>query len=95
MKEVFDFPAMDETVPLDFWQHGKDKGDGYELILARHAGDIYLGIFNWGEEPKEYNLPGFEDGVQKLEARHSRVLKYAGSISFNELRKNITTNLSE
>jgi hypothetical protein len=93
VKEVFEFPAMDETVPLDFWQHGKDKGDGYELILSRHAGDIYLGIFNWSEEPKEYNLTDFEGGSQKLEARHSKVLKYAGSLSFNELRKNITNNL--
>jgi len=95
VQEVFDFPAMDETVPLDFWQHGKDKSDGYELILARHAGDIYIGIFNWSEETKEYNLPDFEGGIQKLDARHSRVLKYAGSLSFNELRKTITASMSK
>lgn len=95
VKEVFEFPAMDETVPLDFWQHGKNKGDGYELILARHDGDIYLGIFNWSEQPKEYKLPDFEGGMQKLEARHSKVLKYAGNLSFKELRKKITANLSE
>ena len=86
---------MDETVPLDFWQHGKDKGDGYELILARQAEDIYIGIFNWSEETREYNLPDFEGGIQKLDARHSRVLKYAGSLSFNELRKTITASLSK
>ena len=95
VKEVFEFPAMDETVPLDFWQHRKDKSDGYELILARHAEDIYIGIFNWSEEPKEYKLPDFEGGIQKLEARHSMVLKYAGSLSFNELRKTITASLSK
>jgi alpha-galactosidase len=95
VKEVFEIPAMDETVPLDFWQHGKDKGDGYELILARHAEDIYIGIFNWSEATKEYNLPDFEGGIQKLDARHSRVLKYAGSLSFNELRKTITASLSK
>ncbi|HSH20165.1 MAG TPA: glycoside hydrolase family 36 protein, partial [Draconibacterium sp.] len=95
VQEVFEFPAMDETVPLDFWQHGKDKGDGYELILARNRNDIYLGIFNWSDEANEYKLDDFENGIQKLNARHSRVLKYSGSLSFNELRKSITTSLSE
>jgi len=83
---------MDEMVPLDFWQHGKDKSDGYELILARHENDIYLGIFNWSEETKEYNLAAFEGGIQSLNPRHSKVLKYYGSLSFNELRKNITSS---
>lgn len=95
LNEVFTFPAMDETVPLDFWQHGKDKGDGYELLLARHGKDIYLGIFNWSEETKEYDLPAFEGGVQSLNARHSKVLKYAGSLSFNELCKTITAKLEK
>ena len=95
LKEVFDFPVMDETVPLDFWQHGKDKGDGYELILARHTEDIYLGIFNWSEETKEYSLPDFEGGIKKLDARHSTILKYTGSLTFNELRKKIPAGISK
>ncbi|MBV5348103.1 hypothetical protein JZU61_00275, partial [bacterium] len=95
VKEVFNFPAMDETVPLDFWEHGKEKSDGYELILARHGKEIYLGIFNWSDESKEYNLSAFEGGIQKLDARNSIVLKYAGSLSFSELRKNITSNLGK
>lgn len=95
LPEVFTYPAMDETVPLDFWQHGKDKSDGYELLLARHGKDIYLGIFNWSEDTKEYDLPDFEGGVQSLNARHSKVLKYAGSLSFNELCKTITAKLGK
>lgn len=95
VQEVFNFPAMDETVPLDFWQHGKEKSDGYELILARHGKEIYLGIFNWSDESKEYNLAAFECGVQKLNARHSKVLKYSGTLSFSEIRKNITSNLGK
>jgi len=93
VKEVFDFPAMDETLPLDFWQHGKNKSDGYELILARHENDIYLGIFNWSEEPKNYNLPAFEIDVQSLNARHSKIIRYTGSLSFADLGKSISANL--
>jgi alpha-galactosidase len=92
LKEVFDFPVMDETVPLDFWQHGKDKTDGYEMLLARNADETYLGIFNWSDEPKEYNLKGFDGSIQKMDARHSKVLKYSGKLSFDELQKAIDLN---
>lgn len=95
IKDVFSLPAMDETVPLDFWQHGKDKADGYELLIARHGKDIYLGVFNWSDESKEYNLAAFECGTQMLEARHSKVLKYTGKCSFKELRNNIFDSLGK
>jgi len=85
VKNVFDFPMMDEMIPLDFWEHGKEKSDGYELLLARHGKDIYLGIFNWSSEPKEYNLTAFECGLQTISARHSKVIKYTGKLSYESL----------
>jgi alpha-galactosidase len=86
IKEVFAYPPMDETVPLDFWQRATDKNDGFELVLARKGQDIHLGVFNWGDAPKEYALMAF--GIAeplKLDARHSTVLQYQGRDSFNEL----------
>jgi alpha-galactosidase len=86
VRDVFDYPAMDETVPLDVWKHAADKADGFELILARKGRQIYLGIFNWSDAAKEYNLPAFgKDGVQSLEARHSTLVPYAGKLSFDGL----------
>lgn len=93
IKEVFQFPTMDEMVPLDYWQRAKNKQDGYELILARHGKDIYLGIFNWGDVAKDYNLSAFEIGRQKLNARHSKILKYTGSNSFAKIRKALARDL--
>lgn len=93
LTEVFDFPVMDETIPIDFWQHAKDRQDGYELILGSDGEDIYLGIFNWRDEAKTYELPAFESGVQSLNARHSKVLKYSGSLSFEELSKSLIAGL--
>ncbi|VGO20872.1 glycoside hydrolase family 36 protein [Pontiella sulfatireligans] len=94
VKEVFDSPSMDETVPLDFWKHGRNKTDGYELLLARRGKEIVLGIFNWSDETKEYNLPVFGDGgIQTLEARRSIVIPYAGKLSFDELSKSIVVAL--
>jgi len=86
VKEVFQYPAMDETVPLDLWQHGKNKGDGFELILARKGNETYLGVFNWGDTPKEYDVAAFGKAEPvKLEGRHSVILKYEGKDSFAQL----------
>jgi alpha-galactosidase len=86
VKEVFQYPAMDETVPLDFLKHGKSKGDGFELVLARKGEAVYLGVFNWGDKPKEYALQAFgKSEPVKLDGRHSVILKYEGKDSFAEL----------
>ncbi len=86
VKEVFQYPAMDETVPLDFWKHAKNKTDGFELLLARKGKEIYLGVFNWGDTAKEYALPAFGKSEPiKLAARHSVILKYDGKESFAQL----------
>ena len=57
--DVFQYPPMDETVPLDLWRHATDKGDGFELVLARRGQEIYLGVFNWSETQKAYALAAF------------------------------------
>ena len=86
VKEVFQYPAMDESVPLDLWKHGKNKGDGFELVLARKGGEVYLGVFNWGDTPKEYDVAAFGKAEPvKLDGRHSVILKYDGKDSFAQL----------
>ncbi len=92
VKEVFNYPSMDETVPLDLWRHGTHKGDGFELILARKGRDIHLGVFNWSDESKEYELAAFGmTGPVKLEGRHSTIFKYAGTDSFSQLCQKLQT----
>jgi alpha-galactosidase len=86
VKEVFQYPAMDETVPLDVWRHAAKKSDGFELVLARKGKDVYLGVFNWGDTPKEYPLAAFgKPDPIKLAGRHSVILKYDGKDSFAQL----------
>jgi hypothetical protein len=90
VKEIFQYPAMDETVPLDAWHHAAKKGDGFELVLARKGKDIYLGVFNWGDTPKEYALAVFgKPEPIKLAGRHSTILKYEGKASFTQLRREL------
>jgi alpha-galactosidase len=86
VKEVFQYPAMDETVPLDVWRHATSKGDGFELVLARKGKAIYLGVFNWSDTPKEYTLAAFgKPEPTKLAGRHSVILKHDGRDSFAQL----------
>jgi alpha-galactosidase len=86
VKDVLQFPAMEETVPLDLWQHGTMRSDGFELVLARRGKDIYLGVFNWGDTPKSYALGAFgKPDPVRLDGRHSMVLKYEGRESFDRL----------
>ncbi len=93
VKEVFDFPVMEETVPLDFWKHGVDKGDGFELIIAHKGKDIYLGVFNWKDSPKEYALQAFgKPNPIQLEGRHSIILQYEGNESFENLCEKLKSN---
>jgi alpha-galactosidase len=92
VKEVFKYPAMDETIPLDLWQHATHKADGFELVLARKGNDIYLGVFNWSDTPKEYALGEFgKSEPVKLDGRHSTILKYGGNDSFSQLTNKLQT----
>lgn len=88
VREVFEYPAMDETFPIDLWQVATHGSHAFELILSRHGSDSYLGVFNWGTEPKSHQLTAF--GLPEpihLEGRSSAVLKYDGQLTFNQLRK--------
>jgi len=86
IREAFEWPAADESVPLDIWKRASDRTDGFEWILSRSGDEIYLGLFNWGDEPKEYDVTHF--GISQpvvLEPRHSTILIYQGQDSFREL----------
>ena len=89
-----DAPKMDETIPLDVWQHATHKLDAVEQILSRNGKDIYLGLFNWGDEAKTYSLPAFGKAAAdvKLKGRHSVILKYEGVDSFEALTDKLKLN---
>jgi alpha-galactosidase len=94
VKEVLDFPSMDETVPLDFWQRATVKSDGFEWVLSRSGDKIYLGVFNWSDKPKQYALGHFQkDGRLTLAGRHSKVLPYTGNLKFDELTRLMASDL--
>lgn len=67
-----------------------NKGDGFELVITREEEEIHLGVFNWSDSPKEYELAAFgKPEPVRLEARHSLILKYDGKDSFEEICQNL------
>lgn len=90
VREVFDWPAADESVPLDVWTKAADRNDGFEMILSRRGEQIFLGLFNWGDAPKAYDLAEFGlSGPVTLDGRHSTILMYQGMDTFSELARKL------
>ncbi len=86
VQEVLAWPVMDESVPLDMWTQAASLEDGFELILARKDGKIFLGVFNWGDAEASYPLTAF--GLREpliLKGRHSTILTYEGTDTFDQL----------
>ncbi len=85
-RKVLEWPAMDISVPVDLWKRGAHDSDAFELILASDDRAIFLGVFNWGDGSKEYDLSAFGlDAPVVLDGRHSTIIKYRGAKSFNEI----------
>jgi alpha-galactosidase len=92
VKEVFEWPAMDESVPLDLWKRATNREDGFELILARKDRQIFLGVFNWGDAAKSFPLPAF--GLSQplsLPGHQSTILTYQGTDSFDQLFQKLSS----
>ncbi len=86
-------PKIDETVPLDVWQRAANRFDAVEFLLSRSGNDIYLGVFNWGDQAKDYSLPAFGKSANlQLKGRHSVILKYEGTDSFATLCAKLKSN---
>lgn len=77
-----DLPACERFVPLDFWQHGRDRDDPFGVFLGEASGRVYLAVFNWRTEPRTFRLGGL------LPAETQGVAQIAGDAS---LTRNATT----
>jgi alpha-galactosidase len=86
--EAFSYDPMEKTVPLDLWQSATDKMDGFELLLAKRGEEVYLGVFNWNEQEKTYDLStlGLSSNF-KLKARHSEIIPFKSNLGFEELAR--------
>gem|GEM_PF-563532 len=57
-QEAAALPACARYVPLDFWAHGRNPKDSFQVMLGEADGELYLGLFNWTDAVREYRLGG-------------------------------------
>jgi alpha-galactosidase len=56
-------PACERWLPLDFWQHARDRDDPFRVFLGEAEGKVYLAVFNWAEAATTVEIKGFPAGV--------------------------------
>lgn len=58
---AFSFNTAKRFIPLDLWNHAKDKDDAFNVILAENEDGVYIAFFNWDSKVKRFNISGFSD----------------------------------
>jgi alpha-galactosidase len=46
-------------IPLDLWDHAKDKNDAFNVMLAENEDGVYLSLFNWDKHDRQFLIEGF------------------------------------
>ncbi|MEI6554311.1 MAG: glycoside hydrolase family 36 protein [Paludibacter sp.] len=58
---AFAFKTATRFIPLDMWNHAKDKKDAFNVMLAENEDGVFISLFNWDETEKNFNIDGFAD----------------------------------
>jgi alpha-galactosidase len=54
----FAYKTAKRFIPLDMWNHAKDKNDAFNIILAENEDGVFISLFNWDETDKNFNIGG-------------------------------------
>ena len=58
---AFTYKTASRFIPLDMWNHAKDRNDAFNVILAENEDGVFISLFNWDEKDKQFNIKGFSD----------------------------------
>ena len=58
---AFAYKTASRFIPLDMWNHAKDRNDAFNVILAENEDGVFVSLFNWDEKDKQFNIKGFSD----------------------------------
>ncbi len=56
---AFAYKTAKRFIPLDMWNHAKDRQDAFNVILAENEDGVYISLFNWDETDKNFDISGF------------------------------------
>ncbi|MCF8379219.1 MAG: alpha-galactosidase [Bacteroidales bacterium] len=67
IRDAFSLKSCDRFIPLDLWDHAKDNGDAFNIMLGENEDGIYLALFNWDTADQEFMLEGFPVSIKTLQ----------------------------
>jgi alpha-galactosidase len=59
IQNAFSIKTATRFIPLDFWDHAKDKNDAFNIILAENEDGVYISLFNWDKDDRQFLIEGF------------------------------------
>jgi len=83
IENAFFIKTATRFIPLDLWEHAKDKNDAFQIILAENEDGIYLSLLNWENKEKQYVLEGFANSKLTNILTNEQIKLNDGKLSIN------------
>jgi hypothetical protein len=61
IRNAFSIKTATRFIPLDLWEHAKDKNDAFNVMLAENEDGVLLSLFNWDNDEKHFLIEGFDN----------------------------------
>ena len=58
LRNAYMLKTCDRFIPLDLWDHAKEKDDAFNIMLGENEDGLYLALFNWDSGDNEYTFNG-------------------------------------
>jgi alpha-galactosidase len=72
---AFNYETCKRFIPIDLWNHAKNKNDAFNIILGENEDGVFLSLFNWDTTDKEFVLGGMGNAeVKNLETNKNSKL---------------------
>jgi len=59
IQNAYSIKTATRFIPLDFWDHAKDKNDAFNIILAENEDGVFISLFNWDKDDRQFLIEGF------------------------------------
>lgn len=61
INNTFAYKTATRFIPLDMWNHAKDKNDAFNVMLGENEDGVFISLFNWDKTDKNFNIDGFSN----------------------------------
>ena len=83
IKDAFSLKTATRFLPLDLWDHAKNKNDAFNVMLAENNDGVYLSLFNWEEKDKQFVIDGLQNTELSEALSGVKINSTAGKLIYN------------